>query len=302
MKKNPHNIAILSSSPLMMMLGIKLQKDGHRVKVFDFSKNIGGAWTWYQKNHNHNEKIPKYTNIINPYNQKEVRFTDKMNSFLKKEFKIKIKKTQKKFDINYNYKNKFIYNFGVFFDYASKKLKFIRKFISKIETLQNGKVKINNKFIFDKVFIPSFSGVKSIKIHNKRIFYPEKKEIVSEHLSIIAKKFKLQNFYYSQFFDVHFDRVKIEKLKKYYCLTARLDHSIKGTKIIKLKKHYIEKFVKKNDLINIKVSKFHNYYRNKNQLSDLKDAIKNTNIEYVDTTQFMCGFYSLRKILNVNKL
>ena len=27
--KNPHNIAILSSSPLMMMLGIKLQKDGH---------------------------------------------------------------------------------------------------------------------------------------------------------------------------------------------------------------------------------------------------------------------------------
>ena len=49
MKKNPNNIAILSSSPLMMMLGIKLQKDGHRVKVFDFSKNIGGAWTWYQK-------------------------------------------------------------------------------------------------------------------------------------------------------------------------------------------------------------------------------------------------------------
>ena len=75
-----------------------------------------------------------------------------------------------------------------------KKLKFIRKFISKIETLQNGKVKINNKFIFDKVFIPSFSGVKSIKIHNKRIFYPEKKEIVSEHLSIIAKNLNFKIF------------------------------------------------------------------------------------------------------------
>ena len=150
-------------------------------------------------------------------------------------------------------------------------------------------------------FIPSFSGSKVSK-SIIRGYFTQKKEIISEHLSIIAKKFKLQNFYYSQFFDEHFDRVKIEKLKKYYCLTARLDHSIKGTKIIKLKKHYIEKFVKKNDLINIKVSKFHNYYRNKNQLNDLKDAIKNTNIEYVDTTQFMCGFYSLRKILNVNKL
>lgn len=302
MEKNSHNIAILSSSPLMLMLGIKLQKDGHKVKVFDFSKNIGGAWTWYQKNNNQHEKIPRYTNIINPYSQKELGFTSTMNRFLKSEFKIKIKKTQKKFDINYNYKNKFIYNFGDFFDYASKKLKFIRKFISKIETLQNGKVKINNKFIFDKVFIPSFSGVKSIKIYNKRIFYPEKREIISEHLSIIAKKFKLKNFYYSQFFDEHFDRVKIEKFKKYYCLTARLDHSIKGTKTFKLKKFYIEKFLKKSDLINIKVSKFHNYYRNKNQLSALKDVIKNSNIKYVDTTQFMCGFYSLRKILNVNKL
>jgi len=300
--KKSLNIAILSSSPLMMMLGLKLQRDGHKVKIFDFSKNIGGAWTWYKKNNNRYEKIPRYTNIINPYSQKEVRFTSAMNRFLKSEFKIKIKKTKKKFDINYNYKNKFIYNFDFFFDDALKKLKFIKKFIFRIETLQNGKVKINNKIIFDKIFIPSFSGVKCIKIYNKKIFYPKKKEIISEHLSIIAKKFKLQNFYYSQFFDENFDRVKIEKFKKYYCLTARLDHSIKGTKTSKLKKFYIEKFVKDNDLIDITVSKFHNYYRNKDQLSDLKNVIKKSNINYVDTTQFMCGFFSLRKILNVNKL
>ena len=59
------------------------------------------------------------------------------------------------------------------------------------------------------------------------------------------QKFKLKNFYYSQFFDNYFDRIKIEKIKKFYNLTARLDHSIKGISLSKLKNSYLDKFTTK---------------------------------------------------------
>ena len=303
MRIKKQKLALISTSPLMMMLALRLQEDGNEVTIFDYSKNVGGAWTWFNNKYSKRyDKIPKYTNIINPYNKREVNFTSIMNNFLKKKYKIEVKQTKKKFEINYDYKKKYTYNFSKFFEFASKKLKINKKFIFKIETLANNKVRLNDKIMFDKVFIPSFSGLKKIKIYNKEVFFPDTKKIISEHLSIIAKKFKLKNFYYSQFFDNNFDRVKIEKIKKIYCLTARLDHSIKGIKITKLKRFYLDKFVKQSDLINLQISKFHNYYRNKNQLQKLMNIVKNSNIKYVDTTQFMCGFFALRKIFNVSKL
>tara|TARA_B100001996_G_C18603265_1_gene570738 strand:- start:146 stop:1054 length:909 start_codon:yes stop_codon:yes gene_type:complete len=302
MKKKPKKIAIISSSPLMMMLALKLKKNGNDVTVFDRSLDKGGAWTWFKDYLNkYKIYVPKYTNTIHPYNKKELRFTNTMNKFLKKNFRIKIKKTTKKFSINYKYKDKFIYDFSKFYEYAYKSndLYFVNDFVSKIETLPNKKVKINSKMLFDKVFLSSFSGVKKIKIEKKKLFNPEHKEIVSEHISIIAKKFKLKNFHYSQFFDDCFDRVKVDKIKNFYTLTARLAYSMKGIKISKLRNFYLERFAEKKDIINVKLSKFRNYYRNKKQLRDLKKAITGSNIKYVETTQFMCGLYSLRKILNV---
>ena len=300
MKNIKKNIAIISSSPLMMILAIKLKEDGHKITIFDKSNNIAGAWTWFNNPSERKNYIPKYTNIINPYNQKELKFTKKMNNYLKNKLKVKISETKKKFSINYNYKRKFVYNFKNFFEFTSKNLKITKKFISKIETLNNKKVQLNNKYVFDKLFIPSFSGVKEIKVYKKKAYFPEFKEIISEHVSIVAKSFKLKNFYYSQFFDNKFDRVKIEKIRKFYALTARLDHSIKGISVDKLKKFYLKKFVKKSDLKKVRISKFHNYYRNKVQLNRLCNAIKGSNIKYIDTKQFMCGFYSLRKILKIS--
>ena len=55
-----------------------------RVKVFDFSKNIEGLGHGIRKIIIIMKRYPKYTNIINPYNQKEVRFTDKMNKLFEK--------------------------------------------------------------------------------------------------------------------------------------------------------------------------------------------------------------------------
>ena len=298
--KKKNKIAIISSSPLMMMLAIVLLEKNYDVVIFDKGPSIGGAWGWIN---DHFKKyrcyIPKYTNIINPYNEKETKFMKKMNSFLKKRFNIKIAETKKLFNINYKYKKKYIYDFSKFYDFSKNKIRVKKKNISKIEILANNKVRINNQMLFDKVYIPSFSCINEIKINKKKSYNPEYREIVSEHVSILAKKFKLKNFYYSQFFDNRFDRIKIEKFKNLYNLTARLDHSIKGTSLSKLKNLYLSKFVDKNDLIDVKLSKFHNYYRDHDQLKKLKNTIKNTNIIYIDTTQFMSGFYALRKKLNV---
>lgn len=300
MKKKEKKIAIISSSPLMIILALELQSQGNKVVVFDKSTVKGGAWGWFNLNLNKRFlNVPKYTNIIHPYNEKERQFIKKMNSYLKEKHKVKVDKVKKKFDINYKYKDKFSYDFSKFYENSLKKIKFSKSYILKIEMLADKKVRLNNKLLFDKIFIPSFSGIKEIKILKKKIFYPECRDIVSEHVSIIAKKFKLKNFYYSQFFDDCFDRVRIEKINKFYNLTARLDHSIKGIKVSKLKNTYVNRFAKKSDVIKVQLSKFHNYYRNKEQLKKLKNAIKGSSVKYIDTTQFMCGIYSLRKFLNV---
>ena len=70
-------------------------------------------------------------------------------------------------------------------------------------------------------------------------------------------------------------------------------------RVSSLMEGYFRKKVLTEDLVKVKLSKYHNYYRNKEQLNKLKKAVVGSNIKYIDTTQFMCGFYAIRKTLNV---
>lgn len=292
------NIAIISSSPLMMMLAKSLQDKGQKVIIFDVANKKGGAWGWHEKSNKIKKKyLPKYSNAIVPLNKKEEKFINVMNSILKKKYKVKVSRTNKKILTHFKFKNKYIYDFSKFYDFALKNLRFSKLFVSTIEILRNKKVKINKNLIFDKVYLPSFVGVKYIKnSFNKKTYKLDYREITSEHLFILAKKFKLKNFYYSDYFDEEFDRVKIDKVDKFYTMTTRLTHKIKGIGLSKLKTR-IFKFVEKKDIVLTKLSKFHNYYRSVDQLKNLENATKKSNVEYVNTTQFVCGFHFLRKIL-----
>ena len=277
----------------MMMLAFKLQTKGDDVTVYDCSANIGGAWSWFlEYKKKFNKHIPRYSNAIVPLNKKEERFIKSMNKALKDDFKISIKKTNKKILTNYKFKKKYIYNFNKFYITAKKSLSFSKKFIFHIKELPNRKILLNKSKIFDTVFFPSYAGVRVVNIRSKN-YKISCREIVSEHLSIIAKKFKLKNFYYSDFYDDLFDRVKIDSQKAFYSLTARLAFKIKKQNLLSLKK-YIDRFVDKKNIINIKKSKFRNFYRNKKELVLLSKILNKTNINYVDTTQFVCGFYFLR--------
>lgn len=277
----------------MMMLALKLQEKGHDVIVFDFSTNMGGAWSYFLNfKKKFNKYIPKYSNAVVPINRKEEKFIKTMNKILKKDFKVLIKKTKKNILTGFKFKNKYIYNFNNFYSFVNKKLNFSNQFISDIKELRNGKILLNKTKIFDTVFFPSYAGVKKVCIKSKN-YKLLCKEITSEHLLIIAKKFKINNFYYSDFYDNFFDRVKIDKHKKFYSLTARLAVKIKGQKLSRLKR-YINHFVDKKNIVDIRKSKFKNFYRNKKEIFSLIKIFKKTNIRYVDTTQFVSSFYLLR--------
>jgi len=288
-------IAILSSSPLMLMLAFSLKKKGNDVTIFDQSRNIGGAWTWFEEYLNKYESyVSKYSNAVVPLNKKEDRFIEIMNKRLKKNYNVKVTKTKKDIITNFKISNNYIYDFSKFYKKFLPQLKIKNVTVNKVETKKN-KVIINNKFIFNKVYHPSFFGVKKIIIKNKNIDSPFKL-IVSEHISILAKKFKLKNFYYSDFFDDFFDRVKIDKQKSFSTLTTRLTFAMKGTPVNKIKKK-LNRFVERKNIIKVTKTKFNNYYRKPQQLKNLINALKGSNIIYVNTTQFVRGFYYLRKIL-----
>jgi hypothetical protein len=281
-------IAVISSSPMMMMLALKLMKR-NEVCVFDYANRKGGAWGWFD---NYKEYVPRYSNAIVPLSKKEAKLIPFMNRILKNRFKIKIKQTRKKILINYPLKKKYIYDFSTFYKLALKKINFKKEFVSQIKILKNKKILLNNKYLFDKLYLPTFAGVEEI-IKNGKIYKPTFRVIVSEHVSILAKKFKLKNFYYSDFYNDSFDRLKIEKNKSFFALTARLTFARKGLPVNKLKK-YMSDLVDKKNIIRITKSKFKNYFRNKDEIILFKNIVKNSNIKYVDTTQFVCGFLRLR--------
>ena len=95
---------------------------------------------------------------------------------------------------------------------------------------------MNNKK-YDKVFIPSFVGIKYITNNNKKILTPYK-TIISKHIFAVFKKNIFNKLSYSENYNQYFDRVQITR-KKYIFFTARIRKEFKkiDTKIL-LKKSF----------------------------------------------------------------
>jgi hypothetical protein len=281
-------IAILGSSPLMLMLAIHFSKK-NKVTVFEELDTIGGAWKNFS-----DFIIPRYSNVVVPLNKREEKFIPKLNKICKKFF-IKIKKTQKEILVNYrnNSRYKYKYDFNGLYEFSRKNLNFIKKYIYRIEQLEDDKIILNSNlnYIFDKVYVPSFIGVKEFRIKNK-IYKLDYKTINSVHIQILAKKTKLKNFYYSDFFDKNLDRVKNEVHKDFSYIIARLTKLNKKLPIRKIR-NIINPLVLKEDILSLRKSTFKNYYRNKQQLEKFKKVTKSTNLAYINTTSFMTGLLNL---------
>jgi len=277
-------IAILGSSPVMLILFYFLKKNNN-VFIFDDNELIGGAW---RKKFYKNGLMNMYSNVVLPTSNKEYQKQRKINLLLMKmKVGIKIKKTKKIFNVIFKSKNYFNYDFSYFYKKIQKYSKsIINEKVKKIEILENEKVKLNNKYLFDKVFFPSFFGINHFYNKGKKINI-KFKLIESQHISIVAEKIN-QRLFYSDFYDHSFDRVNTYRHKNFFNLTARISKSLKKMKLEYIKKRIIESFpsiiVKK-----IFLNKYKNYYRDNSQCIELKLKLKKKNIIYIDTTSFIMG-------------
>tara|TARA_B100000795_G_scaffold65500_1_gene44561 strand:- start:23308 stop:24165 length:858 start_codon:yes stop_codon:yes gene_type:complete len=282
------NIAIIGTSPIMIILANQLSKNNN-ITIFEKSKNYGGAWALEKYK---SEYTNGKTNVVIPRNKREEKFVIKMNKFLEKKFNIIAKVNNQFFSDSGIYKPKkiFIYDFKNLFLDLNKKFD-IKKDIKKIEVNKN-KVIINNKDYFDKIYIPYNAGIDKINILNtvRKIDFSK---IISKHILIITKKKVLKNFYYTEDFDNVFDRVLISNKKKFYSFTARIRKNYKKFSLkILLKKTKIN--LKGNKIYLTKILKYQNHYRGPEQIKELLKLKNNKKISIVDTRQFVKSLISLR--------
>ena len=272
-------IAILGSSPLMLMLAKKLSKN-NIVHVYEKRKNIGGAW-----------KINKYrginyhahTNIVSPFHDKDVKYVNLLNKSFRNQHKVKIKKNLKSFSFadadsrvirvakKLNTKKIFEYNFTDFFNRSKKKLKIKKKKIENIKTSKNG-INICN-IHYDRLYIPAFAGIDKIILSNKRTIRFPFRLINSKHLIIIANKEIIKNFYYSETLNDIFDRAQMRKMRNMYFFTARLTKKFKKASVKNILK--LSNFnLKKKNILLVKKTSFNNHFRNPDEIKKMINNLK----------------------------
>ena len=290
-------IALVGTSPIMLIIANHLSKLGNKITIFDISKKIGGAWSYFKFE---KDFISTQTNVIVPDTKFEERNIPLINEYLKKEFKIKININKNKFKplgylakINYDYKLNNLYQKIT----NNKKIKISKKFLKEIICFKN-KVKANNK-IFDKIYVPTYCGVSKIKIENE-IINIKPRLIISEHAMIISKKLNTKYLAYSENFDQNFDRAQIRKVNDYTVFTARVRKEKKGKNILKLIKN--SKLIDtEKDIVKIVKTKYKNFYRNFEQRDFLMRNTKGTAINYVNTGLFVESFFQINEKLKLIK-
>ena len=296
-------IAILGSSPIMLMLAKKLSKN-NIVHVYEKRKNIGGAWK-IQKYKNLN--FQAYTNIVSPLKPKDEKYYSLVNKTLKNQYGVKIKKNLKSYSTaradsrgnrvikKRNIQDVFEYNFNEFFKKMKKTLKIKKKKLKNIRIFRNG-VNIENIY-YDKLYITAFAGIKKIFLNNKKKIQIPFDKRTSNHMIIIANKEFIKNFYYSETFSDIFDRAQLRKVKNFYIFTSRIKKEFKNASVKKILD--LSNFnLKKKDILLAKITNFSNHYRNPEKIKKMINRLKHfKQIKVINTSQFFNTYK--KEILNV---
>lgn len=290
-------IALIGTSPIMLIIANHLLKSKNKVTIYSFNKKIGGAWSYYKyKNH----FISTQTNVIVPDNKFEERNMPLINEYLKKEFNVPISRNYDKFKPKgYLAKKNYNYNLNPLYEKVlnDKNVKLINKFVKKISIL-NSRVKFD-KSTFDEAFITTFSGIDKLEIDGS-IIKVKPKIIVSEHVMVIAKKINKKYLHYSENFDKNFDRAQIRKIDNCQSFTARVRKEKKGKNVLKL--FLDSKLVKKkSEVIKIVKTKYKHYYRDYEQRDFLRKNTKDIPVNYVNTPVFTESFFDINKKMNLLK-
>ena len=292
-KKNKKKIAILGTSPIMILIFFRLEKK-YDIDIYENS-SIGGAWRIDQID---NKYYTTHNNVIVPLNKYEEKQIYKINNELRK-FKCKKYKPKGIYKIISKYKPKNIfmhdlYNLYKEFYKYSRNLKKI-----KIEEVDIKKKNIYlNKKKYHLVFFPSCFNIRKIRVNNDDIWIKPKKSI-SNHLSIFFKNFKFPKIDYSEEFDNIFDRGYFKKNNKNIIFTGRVRREYKLLKNEELIKK--SKILKKiSDFISyIKLNKYHHFIIDQKKIDQIKFKSENNNFHIIDTKQFTKSYTLMRNIIRL---
>lgn len=272
------DIAIIGTSPIILIQALKLANK-HNVKIFDYSKNIGGAWSI--KKFGKYLKIPRQTNAVVPTSLKEEKKIIKLNKNLMKKLHIKIEKFDNfNFKQKYKPKNIFFYDFSLFYEKIKKKIPIQNKKINKIIIKEKNFYLGNQRF--DKVLIPYFNSINFVKDKQKKILI--KYELFkSKHVVFIMKKKISKKLIYEEYTDNVFDRYLINGKKNYFVGRVSREYKKKSLKTI-IKKTNI-KFLSEKNIKKKTYFYYKNFKRNEKQIKTLINKNKNKNLVIINTKQ-----------------
>jgi hypothetical protein len=286
-------IAIIGTTPIMVIKALLLSKF-HDITVFEASSKFGGAWSF---NKYKNVEYPEKTNIIVPDNKSEEKYIVKMKKYLSSKFNLKIKKNKKRYHNITLYKPNEVFIFDIkklFILLRRSKKIIVKKLFVKSLKVQNQKVTINSKYLFDKVYIPYFINLDKVLINNKKFHFPFKK-IENKHLHFITKKKFSDEFYYWENYNEYLDRAQLLKYGNYYFFSARIRKNFKhlsAGKIFKLSNFKIQA----NKVYNLRLISYNHHFRDKLQIANLKNIEKFKEIKLIDTRQFVGAFKKLKLV------
>ena len=283
-------VAILGTSPIMIILAYELLNKGADVTILDFRSEIGGAWSCVPFK---NSFISTQTNVIVPDSRIEERNIPKLNRYLTDTFKVDVTENNEPFEplgylakTNYDYDLRNIYRLVLEEAIPRKKI-FVERLV-----LNANKVAVDDENEFDKVYVPTYCGVSQV-IKNGTSIDVRPTTIVSEHALLISKKINATHITYSENFDDNFDRVQIKRVDAFDVFTGRIRREKKGQNVADLVSS--SKLVDDKATIELKKFRYKNFYRNKEQKKRLKDCLRDTNVEYINTALFVEAFFELNQ-------
>ena len=274
----------------MILLYFRLRKK-NSIDVFEKS-NIGGAWCMDEIN---GLKYTTHNNVIVAMNKKEENFIDMINKELENLGCTKTKPTGEYETLsNYKHKNVYIHDLSGLYARFNKCKFLIKKKVNNIKTVYN-RVLLNGTE-YDQVYLPSCFDINKIIIDKTRVNTSSYKSI-SHHLTIVYKKIKLPNISYTENFDNVFDRAYFKQNSKSTIFTGRVRREYKKLKPYELvnESNLIQNT--KKGIIKLKLNKYNHHIIEENILKDLKSKLEKTNINIVETRQFVNSYRLLNSVI-----
>jgi len=274
----------------MILLYFRLRKK-NSIDVYEKS-NIGGAWQMGEINR---QKYTPHNNVIVAMNKQEEKYIYMINNELKNlGCTITKPSGEYKTGANYNHKNVYIHDLSGLYSRFKKSKCLIKKKINNIKAFSN-KVFVNG-IEYDQVYLPCCFDINKIVIDKTSVNIFSYKSI-SHHLTIVYKKTKLPNISYTENFDNVFDRAYFKENNKNIIFTGRVRRKYKKLQSNKLVD--VSNLLKntKDDILKLKLKKYNHYIIEENILSDLKSKIKKTNVNIIETRQFVNSYKLLNNVI-----